>query len=60
MLKTLASYIREFKWISIATPLFMILEVLMEILIPTRMASLIDNGVDTGNFAHVYVTTLEY
>ena len=56
MLKTLASYIKEFKWPSIATPLMMVLEVLMEILIPTMMASLIDNGVNQGNFTHVTTT----
>jgi len=58
VIKTLASYIKEFKWISLATPFLMILEVLMEILIPTMMASLIDGGVDAGNFTHVYTTGL--
>jgi len=56
MIKTLASYIKEFKWLSLATPLLMIMEVLMEILIPTMMASLIDGGVDRGNIAHVFTT----
>ncbi|MBQ8536820.1 MAG: ABC transporter ATP-binding protein, partial [Clostridia bacterium] len=58
MLKTLGAYIKEFKWVSLATPLMMVLEVLMEILIPTMMASMIDSGVglETGNLAHVYAT----
>lgn len=48
MIKTLAKQIKEFKAASIATPLFMILEVLMEMIIPYLMASIIDKGVNTG------------
>ncbi len=44
MIKTLAKQIKEFKAASIATPLFMILEVLMEMIIPYLMASIIDKG----------------
>lgn len=40
MLKTLAAQIKEFKRDSILTPVFMILEVLMETLIPFLMASI--------------------
>ena len=40
MLKTLGVQIKEFKKDSIKTPLFMILEVLMEMLIPFLMASI--------------------
>ena len=40
MLKTLGAQIKEFKKDSIKTPLFMILEVLMEMLIPFLMASM--------------------
>ncbi|MFR8549229.1 MAG: ABC transporter ATP-binding protein [Lachnospiraceae bacterium] len=39
-----------------ATPFFMILEVMMETLIPFLMASIIDNGVNTGNISHIYRT----
>ena len=39
MLKTLGAQIREFKSASLATPVFMILEVLMETIIPLMMAS---------------------
>ena len=49
MIKTLAKQIKEFKTASIATPLFMILEVLMEMIIPYLMASIIDKGVNTGD-----------
>ena len=48
MIKTLAKQIKEFKAASIATPLFMILEVLMEMIIPYLMASIIDKGVNTA------------
>lgn len=34
----------------------MILEVMMETLIPFLMASIIDNGVNTGNISHIYRT----
>lgn len=55
MLKTLAAQIKEFKRDSILTPIFMILEVLMETLIPFLMASIIDNGVNKGDIHHIYV-----
>ena len=45
MLKTLAKQIREFKKDSILTPVFMILEVILETLIPLLMGSIIDKGV---------------
>lgn len=54
MLKTLAAQIKEYKAPSIATPLFMILEVLMETVIPLLMASIVDNGIQTGDINHVY------
>lgn len=55
MLKTLGAHIKEFKRDSILTPLFMILEVLMETIIPLLMASIIDDGVESGNIHHIYV-----
>ncbi len=54
MLKTLLSQVKEFKRASIATPLFMILEVIMEMIIPLMMASIIDDGVEAGNINHIY------
>ena len=45
MLKTLAAQVKEFKKDSILTPVFMILEVLFETMIPLLMASIIDKGV---------------
>lgn len=55
MIKTLGSQIKEFKKASIATPLFMLLEVAMETIIPLMMASIIDNGVEAGNIQHIYI-----
>lgn len=55
MLKTLGAHIKEFKKDSILTPIFMILEVLFETLIPLLMASIIDDGVEKGDLHHIYV-----
>lgn len=52
MLKELASRIREYKKESILTPLFMIGEVFMEVLIPALMARVIDVGVSQGNISY--------
>ena len=54
MIRTLLSEVKEYKRASIATPLFMILEVLMEMTIPFLMASIIDDGVNAGNLGHIY------
>ena len=54
LIRTIAKEIREYKWASIATPLFMLLEVLMETLIPYLMASIIDKGVNAGDIGHIY------
>ena len=56
MLKTLGAQIKEFKKDSMITPVFMILEVLMETIIPLMMASIIDDGVEAGDIHHIYVT----
>ena len=54
MLRTLLKEVKEYKRASIATPIYMILEVLMETLIPFLMASIIDDGVNAGNMGHIY------
>lgn len=54
MLKTLGVQIKEFKRDSIVTPLFMILEVIMEMIIPLMMASIIDDGINQGNMNYIY------
>lgn len=45
MIKRLLSYVREYKRASIATPCFMILEVLMEMTVPKLLAALVDDGI---------------
>lgn len=54
MLRVLLREVKEFKRASIATPFFMILEVLMEMVIPFLMASIIDDGVNAGDIGHIY------
>ena len=55
MLKTLGVQIKEYKWASIATPVFMLLEVAVDTIIPLLMASIIDNGVNMGDTRHIYI-----
>lgn len=55
MLKTLGAQLKEFKKDSIKTPIFMILEVLMEMIIPFLMASIIDDGVEKGDIRHICI-----
>ena len=54
MLKVLGAQIKEFKKDSFLTPVFMILEVIMEMIIPLLMASIIDDGVNAENMEHIY------
>ena len=54
MIKTLLSQVKEFKRASFLTPVFMILEVVVETMIPVAMALMIDNGVEKGNMSYIY------
>ena len=56
MLKTLGKHIKEFKKATILTPVFMLLEVMMETVIPMMMASIIDHGVNVpgGDIHHIW------
>lgn len=54
MLRRILQEVKEYKAASIATPVYMILEVAMEMVIPYLMASIIDEGVNAGNMAHIY------
>ncbi|WP_407724680.1 ABC transporter ATP-binding protein [Ruminococcus sp. JL13D9] len=58
MIKTLAVHIKGYIKESVMTPLFMILEVVMETIIPMLMATMIDDGVSKGNLNHVVTTGL--
>ena len=54
MIKTLAKSIREYKKQTILTPIFVALEVIMEILIPFVMANLVDYGIYGNNMSMIY------
>ena len=54
MIKRLLKSLREFKKDSIITPIFMALEVVMEVIIPFLLSALIDNGISKGNLGYVY------
>ena len=53
MNKTLLKSVREYKKQSILAPLLVILEVLMEVLIPLEMAKIIDVGIANGNMSYI-------
>ncbi len=53
MIKKLLSYVKEFKRDSIVTPVYIALEVAMELAIPLLMGWIIDNGVEQGNMKYV-------
>ena len=55
MVKTLLAQVKEYKRDSILTPVFMILEVIFETLIPLLMASIINDGVMKGDLKHIYI-----
>ncbi len=53
MLKRILKEVREYKTVSIATPLCMIVEVIAEMFIPYLMSSIIDKGVYGGDMGHI-------
>lgn len=53
MIKTLIKYVKEYKIPSLLAPFFIILEVVMEILIPLIMSKIIDFGVEKGDINYV-------
>lgn len=58
MIKTLAVHIKGFIKESVLTPVFMILEVVMETVIPLLMASMIDDGINKSDMGHIVFTGL--
>ena len=58
MIKTLAVHIKGFVWDSVLTPVFMVLEVIMETIIPLLMATMIDDGINKGDMNHIVITGL--
>ena len=53
MIKKLASYIKEYKKASILTPVFVILEVVMEVIIPMLMSKIIDIGIPNKDIKYI-------
>ena len=53
MIKKLASYIKEYKRPSILTPIFVILEVIMEVIIPLLMSKIIDIGIPNSDIKYI-------
>ena len=49
MIKTLLAQVKEYKKASLLAPMFAVLEVFMEVLIPLVMAEIIDNGIGKNN-----------
>lgn len=53
MVRKLLKSVREYKKHSILAPVFVIFEVIMEVVIPLLMANLIDFGIDDGNLEYI-------
>ena len=53
MIKKLASYIKEYKKASILTPIFVVLEVVMEVIIPMLMSKIIDVGIPNSDIKYI-------
>ena len=53
MIKKLAKYIKEYKRDVILTPIFVTLEVVMEVIIPLLMANIIDVGIQNGDVNYI-------
>ena len=54
MLKTLFKETSGVRLVSVLTPLCMVGEVVMEMIVPRLMSSIIDDGVTAGNMQHIY------
>lgn len=53
MIKKLAASIREYKTATVLTPIFIIFELILDVLIPYLMSILIDNGINTGDMNYI-------
>ena len=54
MLRTLLKQVKQYKTASLLTPVFIMLEVVLDVLIPFVTAKLIDNGISAGHMPSVY------
>ena len=53
MLKTLKAYVGEYKRTAVSAPVFIVLEVIFEMVIPLLMAAIIDRGLGAGDMGYV-------
>ncbi len=53
MIRKLARCIREYRRVTILSPVFVACEVFLEVLIPYLMARLIDNGIEVGDMGYI-------
>ena len=58
MLTILLSQVKQYKKASILTPSFMLLEVVVEMMIPRLMARIVDVGIDQGNLQAILINGL--
>ncbi|MBR3645364.1 MAG: ABC transporter ATP-binding protein [Lachnospiraceae bacterium] len=58
MIKTLGAHIKGYVKPSILTPLCMILEVIMEMIVPLLMATMVDDGIEKGDMRHILLIGL--
>ena len=56
MLKTLGKQLKEFKKASIITPVFMIFEVIFDMIIPLLMGKIVSNGIEKGDMNYIITT----
>lgn len=55
IIKRLGASVREYKKASLMTPVYVTLEVVMEVLVPLLMAKMIDNGINKGDMQYIVV-----
>lgn len=55
MLKTLISQIKQYKSNTIKTPIYVAIEVIMEVLIPYLMSILVDQGIENGDMKVIWI-----
>lgn len=58
MLKTLMAQIKEYKWVSVLTPAWMIGEVICEMVIPVLMGRIVDVGIGVSDMQYIVHTGL--
>ena len=54
MIKKLSKYIKQYKKDSILTPIFVVFEVILEVLIPYLMARIIDVGIQNSDLNYIF------